>query len=223
MTRWAVLTFAIAFTVIGCAHPERIKTISKEQEALLVRFKGALEDVRVRLRLAFDESIDEYRGARLRVFLNSESSLLSARIAECIRNPDATCEHKGGRVRLNEASQYLATAQATLFTARFCATDGTWATAKKAWMRREGEACPKEPHEVVQRLERGRDVLDGKFKDLGQEIAAVQEGHAIIDKFLQIRIEIRAEDVDAARQAIEKATRAMADARAAMDAVAKEK
>ena len=57
MTRWRLIALAVALALLGCAHPERIKAVSKEQEALLSTYKTVLDDVRTRVRTAFAESI----------------------------------------------------------------------------------------------------------------------------------------------------------------------
>jgi hypothetical protein len=213
----------LVVSLVGCAHSQQIKTVSKEQEALLIHFKTALEDIQVRLRTAFDESVEDYKKARLRVFLNSESRLLSTRIEGCIRKPKPVCEMKDGRTMLNEASQYLAEAEVTIFTEGFCGPNGTWTRAKMAWMKRTDEVCLKQPYEIVNQLEGARDTLDANFKKLREQIIAVQNGHTIIDKFLQVKIEIKPEDVETAKGTIEKATKAVSDAKAALDTLAKGK
>lgn len=215
------LLMLVALVVLAaCAHPQRIRTVSKEQEALLASFKTALEDVRVRVRTAFNESIEDYKEARLRTFVLTETGVLTSRILGCARQP-AACEGKSPRVLLDEAAEYLARAQATLFTESFCTRGGSWEQSRKLWMRRDpSEECLSKPREIVQQLEGLRDALGKHLARLGREIAAVQEGHAIIDKFLQIRIEIRKEDVAAANDAIKKATEAVTDVRSALSAVA---
>ena len=218
MTRWAVLTFAIAFTLIGCAHPERIKTVSKEQEALLSTYKTVLDDVRTRVRSAFDESINDYKEARLRQWVLTQTGFLSSRIVRCGQQPGA-CEGKSTRLLLDEAADYLAQGQATLFT-EFCPS--VWASARKAWMRRPNEQCPDKPQEVVKQLEGLRGALDAGLRQLAEDLVSVQQAHALIDRFLQIRIEIREEDVDAAQKAITKAAAAVQDVRTAMNAIGRE-
>jgi hypothetical protein len=203
----------------ACAHPQGIRTVSKEQEALLASFKTALEEVRTRVRAALNESIEDYQEARLRSFVLTETGVLTSRILRCTREP-GTCEGKSPRVLLDEAAEYLARAQATLFTDSFCSRGGTWDESRTPWMRRDpSEPCLSKPREIVQQLEQLREALDKNLARLAREIAAVQEGHAIIDKFLQIRIEIRKEDVAAANETMKKAAAAITEVSAALRAV----
>lgn len=219
--RWAVAGLALVVAAAGCAHPAAIKRMSKEQEALLAGFRTALEDVRTSVRTAFDESIADYRVARLRAFLDAERRQVAAQILDCLGGGRAECQGKSARVLLAEASRYLAEAELTLFTADYCSA--AWATLKKDWMRRPGEQCLGEPARFVADLQAGRDQVDAALRRLGAQIVAVERGHAIIDKFLQIRVEITTEDVDAARSAIDKATKAVVDARETLQALARER
>ena len=215
MTRAMPITLAVALALIGCAHPERIKTVSKEQEALLGTYKTVLDDVRTRVRSALDESVIDYKEARLRQWVLTETGFLSSRIVRCARQPE-TCEGKSTRLLLDEAADYLAQGQATLFNG-FCPS--TWGSARKGWMRRPNEQCPSKPQEVVKQLEGLRDTLDAGLRQLAGDLVSVQQAHALIDRFLQIRVEIREEDVDAAQKTITKATAAVQDVQAAMTAI----
>jgi ABC-type phosphate transport system auxiliary subunit len=86
-------------------------------------------------------------------------------------------------------------------------------------MRRPNEQCPSKPQEVVKQLEGLRDTLDAGLRQLAGDLVSVQQAHALIDRFLQIRVEIREEDVDAAQKTITKATAAVQDVQAAMTAI----
>jgi hypothetical protein len=220
MARWMILALAALLPLAACAHPERIKTVSKEQEALLASFRAALEDVRSRVRTAFDESIEDYKEARLRKWVLTETGSFSTQIARCARAP-ATCEGKSTKVLLDEAGEYLARGQATLFGG-FCGPGGGWEAAKRAWMTRQNAQCPDKPREVVGQLERLRNTLDASLLQLADDALSLQQAHAIIDKFLQIRIEIRPEDVDAAQKTITKATTAVQEVKASLAALGRE-
>ncbi len=95
MTRWILLSVVSALCLMGCAHPERIKTVSKEQEARLVNFRTALED---------------YKEARLRKGVLTETGSFSTQIARCAQTP-ANCENKRPKILLDEAGEYLARGQ----------------------------------------------------------------------------------------------------------------
>lgn len=215
-----LIVLCAAVIVTGCAHPERIKTISKEHEALLRSFHVALDDVRLRVRTAMDESIQAYRDAWIRRWVVTETNALSSRLVGCVPNPGA-CESSSIRVLLDEASVYLAEGQATLF-GTFCAPDGTWATAKRPWMKAANERCFESPRQTAERMAAVRDKLDAQLRRLSADLVEVQRGHAIIDKFLQIRIEVRQEDVDAAQKTIARARTAVEDAQVAFQALQKE-
>jgi hypothetical protein len=212
-----LLALIVILGLVACAHPQGIRVVSKEQEALLVNFKTALDDVRVRVRTAFDESIADYKEARLRQWVLTETGFLSTRILRC-RQGALDCQGKGTKDLLDEAAEYLARGRATLF-ADFCAPTGGWQSVSKAWMKRQNERCPARPGQVVHLLERLRDTLDANLRRLAEDMISVQEAHAIIDQFLQIRIEIQQEDVAAAQQVIAKATTAVQDAKAAMASI----
>lgn len=220
MTRWIMLSMASVLCFMGCAHPERIKTVSKEQEALLVNFRTALEDVRSRVRAAFDESIEDYREARLRKWILTETGSFSTQIARCAQAP-ANCENKSTKILLDEAGEYLARGQATLFSA-FCGPGAGWQSTKRPWMTRQAAQCPDKPREVVAQLERLRNTLDASLRQLADDTLSLQQAHAIIDKFLQVRIEIRSEDVDAAQKVIAKATTTVQDVRTTLVAIGRE-
>ena len=220
MMRWTIAATFLVLGLVGCAHSDRIKAVSKEQESLLATYKTALDDVRSRVRTAFDESIGDYKEARLRQWLLTEGSFLSTQIVRCSRTP-ATCAGKDTRVLLDEAVAYLVQGQATL-VAGFCGQAGAWQSVRQAWMGRRFDQCPDKPQETVGQLEKLRTTLDASLRQLADDLVSVAQAHAIIDRFLQVRVEIREEDVDAAKQAVAKATAAVQDARTAMLAIAKE-
>ena len=206
----AILILVLA----GCAHPQAIQKVSQEETALLVQFRSAFDDVRTRVRTALNESIQDYREARVHKWGVTETGALSSRINACAQ-PGAppTCDTIALRVRLDAAAAYLSRGQVSLFAADFCRADGTWQTMKQPWMRRPNETCPSQPREIVLQLERIRDRLDESLKQMGENIASLQKSHAVIDKFLQIRIELTKENVDAAQSAITKATAAEEEVR----------
>ncbi len=218
MPPWRLIAISVALGLIGCAHSERIQMVSKEQETLLSTFKTVIDDVRPRVRSAFEESINDYKEARLRQWVLTETGFLSTRIVRCAQRPES-CEGKSTGVLLDEAAEYLAQGQATLFNG-FCPS--TWGSARKAWMRRPNEQCPAKPQEVVKQLEGLRDALDASLRQLADDLVSVQRAHALIDRFLQIRIEVRAEDVEAAQRAVTKATAAVQDVREALTAIGRE-
>jgi hypothetical protein len=197
----------------GCAHPQAIQKVSQEETALLVQFRAALDEVRSHVRTALNESIQDYREARVHKWLVTEAGSLSSRINACTQ-PGApqTCGTLPLRARLDAAAAYLARGQVSLF-ADFCGASGTWETMKPPWMRRPNDTCPSRPKETVLQLERIRDRLDESLKQMGENIASLQKSHAVIDKFLQIRIELTKENVDAAQSAITKATAAEEEVR----------
>ena len=220
MRRAQVVVSALVLGVVGCAHPESIRTVSKQQEALLASFKTSLDDIHGRVKAAFGESIQDYKEARLRKWVVTETGSLSTQIVRCSQGT-LDCQGKSAKVLLDEAAEYLARGQATLF-GDFCGPGGTWESLKMLWMRRKNEQCPATPREVVRQLEGLGSTLDSTLRKLGEDMLSVQEAHAVIDAFLQVRIEIRQEDVEAARQAIAKATTAVQEAQAAMAAIGKE-
>ena len=183
-------------------------------------FRTALEDVRSRVRTAFDESLDDYKEARLRKWVLTETGSFSTQIARCAQAPPS-CENRSTKVLLDEAAEYLARGQATLF-GNFCAPGGGWQAARRPWMTRQNAQCPTKPGEVVAQLDRLRTTLDASLRQLGEDMLSLQQAHAIIDKFLQIRIEVRSEDVDAAQRAIAKATAAVQDVKTALAAIGRE-
>ncbi len=207
MLRAHIVVWGLVLVIAGCAHPDSIKTASKEQEALLAGFKTALDDVRARVRSAMNDSIQDYKEARLRSWVVTETGSLSTQIVRC-RQGIIDCQGKSGKVLLDEAAEYLARGQATFF-GDFCAPTGAWETLKTSWMRRKNEQCPEKPLKVVQQLEGLRNTLDASLGTLGENMLSLQEAQAIIDAFLQVRVEIRQEDVDAAQVAVDKATTAV--------------
>jgi len=215
-----MVVLALVLGMAGCAHPESIKTVSKEQEVLLANFNTALTDIRGRMRTAFGESIQDYKEARLRKWVVTETGSLSTQIVRC-RQGTLDCQGKSAKVLLDEAAEYLARGQASLF-GDFCSPGGTWESLKTSWMRRKNEQCPATPQEVVRQLEGLGSTLDSTLRKLGEDMGSVQEAHAIIDAFLQVRIEIRQEDVEAAQQTITKATTAVQEAQAAMAEIGEE-
>jgi len=148
----------------------------------------------------------------------TETGFLSSRIVRCARQPE-TCEGKSTRLLLDEAADYLAQGQATLFNG-FCPS--TWESARKGWMRRPNEQCPSKPQEVVRQLQGLRETLDAGLRQIAEDLVSVQQAHALIDRFLQIRIEIRSEDVDAAQKTIAKVTVAFHEVKTAQVAIERE-
>jgi hypothetical protein len=199
--------FTLLLAMAGCAHPQSIQKTSKDQAALLLQFQTSLDDVRTRVRTALNDSIRDYKDARARKWVTTEVGLLSSRIVACT---PATCPQPVS-VLLEAAADYLARGEATLF-GDFCGPSGTWQT-RPEWMKRPGDVCPSRLGATVRDLEQIRDRLDDSLKQIGEDTVSIQKAHAVIDKFLQIRIELTQENVDSAQKAVDKATAAEEDVR----------
>ena len=215
MLRAQMVLLALVLAVTGCAHPDSIKGVSKDQEALLASFKTALDDIRAQLRTAFSDSIRDYKEARVRRWVVVETGSLSTQIVRCRQGIIKDCQGESAQILLDQAAQYLERGQVTLF-GDFCASDGTWQKLKMSWMRRKDEQCPVKPQDVVRELEKLGNTLDSSLLKLSEDMASVQEAQSIIDAFLQVRIEIKEEDVAAAQAAVDKAKTAAQDTRAVL-------
>jgi hypothetical protein len=203
MGRIALLGLILVL-LAACATPQGIKQVSRQQVDLLKEFHKALEEVRTKLLVFYDEEIEEFRRELLRSRMAAEEARISERVYETIHaiSPQLTKEEREKKVMeiVGVASNYLANLPKNYFTDDYCKQ---WSKLQEDLFGETGTECDSSHVRQYKKLSEGRKEIAERFNGVVMAIGKTRDAHDLVNEFLQIEFRLTREQVDETKRVME--------------------
>lgn len=200
MGRIALLGLILVL-LTACAAPQGIKQISRQQVDLLGEFHKALEELRTKLLVFYDEEIEEYRQELLRSRMASEEARISERVYEAIYaiSPRLTKEEREKKVTeiASVASNYLANLSKNYFSDDYCKV---WLSLQQGFLKEPGAECDSKHVTQYKKLWEGRKEVAKRFDQVATATGKMREAYDLVNEFIQIEFRLTREQVDEAKK-----------------------